>query len=46
MRYNMIRTRQAVLATEWCDACLNEWENAWLGKRKEWWVMLDKLFKL
>ena len=46
VRYNIIRTWQAVLATEWCDACLNEWENAWLGKRKEWWVMLDKLFKL
>ena len=46
VRYNMIKTWRPVLAMEWCGDCLDERENAWLEKRREWWILLDKLLKL
>ncbi|KAM5531970.1 hypothetical protein V8D89_014370, partial [Ganoderma adspersum] len=46
VRYNMVKTWRPVLATEWCGDCLDERENAWLEKRKEWWILLDNLLKL
>ena len=46
VRYNMVKTRRAVLAMDWYSDCLDERVNAWLGKRKEWWTLLDKLLKL
>ena len=46
VRYNMIKTWRPVLASEWCGLCLDEWEKAWLEKREQWWIQLDKLLKL
>ncbi|PIL28419.1 hypothetical protein GSI_08453 [Ganoderma sinense ZZ0214-1] len=46
VRYNMVKTWRPVLELEWCGSCLDEWEKAWLEKRKEWWLLLDKLLKL